>query len=466
MKRSKMLMGIICLAVATWGCKKAADLQQSTSGGAPTVLKVNTTPHNVQVSKVAGVWQMQVDGSPFFIKGADASNKLYNSYWYNIGSYGANSIRVYSVDAHTQTILDSAQAVGLTVTLCLYAKHETDGFDYNDTAAVNQQLRDFKGWVDTYRNHPALLMWAIGNELNSGYSNLKCWDAVNAISQMIHTEDPNHPTSTILSGSSVTTINNVATRAPDLDMIGINAYGALSLVNAHIASSTLNKPYYIGEYGPRGTWELPDSSKTTFTSPAARTLIEESSTSKANDYKSGWGAYIKGEQNNGCLGGYAFILGYQTQGAVAMWYGMRTREHRAFGALEALQFEWTGSFPANRAPQLSGDLSHQIVVTGRSNHKDVELFSGNTYTATLQKASDPDSDPITYEWTVVAEGTQINQNLSVSGTFPGLSGVILSQSGNTVSFKAPATLGTYRIYGFVKDDHNHIASACLPFQVK
>lgn len=469
MKKVTLLITVLYASIMFFSCKKIdRGLQQSTDGST-TKLKVLTDPvRDVHIVNQSGVWKMLVDGSPFFIQGADVSNKLSNSYWSNIASYGANSIRVYSVDANTQTILDDAQALGLTVTLCLYAKHESDGFDYSDTAAVNQQLRDFKVWVDTYRNHPALLMWAIGNELNSGYSNLNCWNAINAISQMIHTEDPHHPTSTILSGSSGATLNSVALRAPDLDLIGINAYGALSLVNSHIATSTFTKPYYIGEYGPRGTWELPDSSKTTFTSPVVRTLIEESSTAKANDYKDGWKYYIKGEQTNRCVGGYAFILGYQTHGEVPMWYGMVTRENRSFGALDALQWEWKGYFPTNRAPQLLGDLNHQIVITGRSNHKDVELFAGNTYTGTLLKVSDPESDPLTYEWTVVAEGHPIDQNLSNPGTYPDptYASAIISQTGNTVTIKAPATHGTYRLYGFVKDNHNHIASACLPFQVK
>lgn len=418
---------------------------------------ITDPPRHVQIVNQSGTWKMLVNGSSYFIKGVAASNKLPNKYWYTLGLYGGNSIRIYSVDAGTQDLLDSAHNKGLAVMLCLYAKHEADGFDYNDTAAVNQQLLDFKYWVQQYRDHPALLMWAIGNELNSGYSNPKCWNAVNAISEMIHVEDTNHPTSTILAGSSITVLNEVASRAPDLDCVGINSYRALSYVHNNVLNSNVNKPYYIGEFGPTGTWESSDT--TSF-----GTLHELSSTSKANDYKSKWGAYIKPREGHACLGGYAFVMGYQRHGAVPMWYGMRSRENKAFAAPEALQYQWLGTFPSNRAPQISGARNH-ITLGGQTEDDNVTLTAGQNYAGSLP-ATDPEGDPLTYEWTVVKEGTAISQNFSIAGTYPGIANTVTYNSAtNTVTVTAPATSGKYRLYGFVKDDHNHIASACLPFRV-
>ncbi|MBZ4190171.1 glycoside hydrolase family 2 TIM barrel-domain containing protein [Niabella beijingensis] len=459
MKKGNAIITASLATLFLFACQKKNVLvdPKDTALSMPAAGSLANVPRNVQIVNQSGTWKMLVDGSSYFIKGAAVSNKLPNRYWFNINAYGANSIRQYSVDADTQGLLDSAQLKGLTVILCLYAKHESDGFDYNDTAAVNLQLQDFKYWVQQYRNHPALLMWAIGNELNSGYSNLKCWDAVDAISRMIHAEDPNHPTSTILSGSSITTLNNVALRAPDLDCVGINAYSALGNVHNNVLTSNINKPYYIGEFGPAGTWESHDT--TSF-----GTLHEKSSTSKANDYKSKWGAYIDVNMGHACLGGYAFVLGYQRQGAVPMWYGMRSRENRAFGALEALQYQWTGAFPSNRAPQIAGSRNH-ITLGGKTEDDNVTLTAGQNYTGNMI-ATDPEGDPIAYEWTVVKEKAAINPDLSVPGTYPGLPGTVsYNPATNTVTVTAPATAGKYRLYGFAKDDHNHIASACLPFRL-
>ena len=460
MKTPTLLFLSILISGAFYACKDPETLLNpdvSVTNASKIAQTLTDPPRNVQIVNQSGTWKMLVDGSSYFIKGLAASNKLPNKYWFPISTYGGNSIRQYSVDGSTQSLLDSAHLRGITVVLCLYAKHEADGFDYNDTAAVNQQLQDFKYWVQQYKDHPALLMWAIGNELNSGYSNLKCWNAVNDISVMIHNEDPNHPTSTILAGSSTTVLNAVASRAPDLDCVGINAYGALSLVHDKVLISNINKPYYIGEFGPRGTWESTDT--TSF-----GTLHELSSTSKANDYKSKWGAYIKANEGHACLGGYAFVMGYQKHGAVPMWYGMRSRMNRAFGALEGLQYQWTGTFPSNRAPQIAGSRNH-IILGGLTEDDNVTLTAGQNYTGSLA-ATDPEGDPITYEWTVVAEGTQISQNFLISGTYPGIANTVTyNPATNSVTVKAPSSPGKYRLYGFVKDDHNHIACACLPFRV-
>ncbi len=66
---------------------------------------------------------------------------------------------------------------------------ERHGFNYDDTAAVKKQLEELGAEVLKYRNHPALLAWGIGNELNLQYKNPKVWDAVNDVSKMIHELD-------------------------------------------------------------------------------------------------------------------------------------------------------------------------------------------------------------------------------------------------------------------------------------
>ena len=70
------------------------------------------------------------------------------------------------------------------------------------TIAVKEQFERIKKEVLTLKDHPALLIWAIGNELNLRHTNPKVWDAVNDISKMIHEVDPNHLTTTTLAGIS------------------------------------------------------------------------------------------------------------------------------------------------------------------------------------------------------------------------------------------------------------------------
>jgi len=66
-----------------------------------------------------------------------------------------------------------------------------------------------KAAVERFKDHPALLVWSIGNEAEASYTNLKLWDAINDIAKMIHETDPNHPTTTTLASSNVNHIKNI-----------------------------------------------------------------------------------------------------------------------------------------------------------------------------------------------------------------------------------------------------------------
>ena len=84
--------------------------------------------------------------------------------------------------------------------LGLYLRPERTGMNYNDVHAVEGQLAELKQEVLKYKDHPALLLWGIGNELDLKYTNTRVWDAVEELAKFIHDVDPNHPTSTVLAG--------------------------------------------------------------------------------------------------------------------------------------------------------------------------------------------------------------------------------------------------------------------------
>ena len=127
-----------------------------------------------------------------------------------LAAHGANSFRTWRTDNGQQSgqeVLDAAHAHGLMVTMGLEIARERAGegrgvfgFDYDDPEAVTAQLERVRAEVMAYKDHPALLMWGIGNELNLGAENPAVWDAVNGISEMIHEVDGNHPTTTMLAG--------------------------------------------------------------------------------------------------------------------------------------------------------------------------------------------------------------------------------------------------------------------------
>ena len=107
--------------------------------------------------------------------------------------------------------------------------------------------------VKKYKDHPALLMWSIGNEVDLFYSNTKVWDVAD-IAAMIHEVDPNHPTNTVTAGLDPKDVL-IMNRAPDIDIYGINTYG-MSIIRENIRAAGWDKPYIISEWGPNGHWEV------------------------------------------------------------------------------------------------------------------------------------------------------------------------------------------------------------------
>ena len=137
-----------------------------------------------QVSKVevttnaSGNYELQRNGVPYYIKGAGAKD-----HFDLLVKSGANSIRVWSTN--NKAFLDSAHHHGLTVTLGLHVRPERSGMDYNDEYAVKGQIEYLKNEVLKYKDHPALLVWGIGNEVDLKYSNFKVWETIEIIAKFI-----------------------------------------------------------------------------------------------------------------------------------------------------------------------------------------------------------------------------------------------------------------------------------------
>lgn len=104
---------------------------------------------------------------------------------------GINTIRVYS-PIDDKTVLDEIASAGIRVII---------GFGYNQEGYFDILSGSFINYVNTYKNHPAILFWELGNEYNyhpewfSG--EIANWyHAMNAAADLIHQNDKNHPVAT------------------------------------------------------------------------------------------------------------------------------------------------------------------------------------------------------------------------------------------------------------------------------
>jgi hypothetical protein len=406
-------------------------------------LTVVAQPVKVKVVSKGGGYTLTRAGKPYFVKGAGGTN-----YAERLANYGGNSMRTWDSRNGGQ-VLDKAQQLGLTVTMGLNVARERHGFNYDDTAAVRRQLDRLRAEVIKYRSHPALLAWGIGNELNLDYKNPKVWDAVNNIAKMIHQEDPNHPATTMLAGVNKKEVDYIKARCPQLDLLSVQVYGGLAKVPQQIRAAGWNGPYIVTEWGPTGHWEGPQT--------PWKASVEETSSQKAAVYKSRYEASVKQDKN--CLGSYVFLWG-QKQERTPTWYGLFTEAGEENEVVDVMQYLWTGSWPKNRAPHLDSVLLDKKHVLDF-----IYLQPGKNYQADVF-VKDPDKDELTTRWELLPESTDLKQGGDRESRPLPIAGAVVSSDTQKALIRAPDKEGAYRLFLYVTDGHNNVATANIPFYVK
>ena len=396
----------------------------------------------VEIKKTASGYTFIRNGRPYFIKGAGGTERTEE-----IKLAGGNSFRTWST-GNGAAHLDRAEKLGLTVTMGLNVARERHSFNYDDVNAVKKQLEQLRKEVQKYKNHPALLAWGIGNELNLDYTNPKVWDAVNDIAKMIHEEDPNHPATTMLAGINQKEIDHIKAKAPALDFISVQVYGDLAKVPEKLRSTGWNGPYLVTEWGPTGHWEC---AKTPWGAP-----VEETSTEKAEVYKTRYEASILKDKN--CLGSYVFLWG-QKQERTPTWYGLFTEEGETTAVMEVMQYEWSGRWPQNRAPVITA-----LTIDGKKAGKSIYLNPEEKYLVVLA-ASDPDNDKLTARWELLPEATDLGQGGDKESRPVPLPNMVTATSLSNAMLTVPTKLGAYRLFVYVSDGNKHVATANIPFMV-
>lgn len=400
-------------------------------------------PVKVEVKEVNGKWSFYRDGKPYEVKGAGGNDHLRT-----LVEIGGNCIRTWSTD-NALEILDAAQAKGLTVMMGLWAQHERHGFDYDDPVKVKAQLDAFRSEVMAIKDHPALLMWGVGNEVDLFYTNTNVWYAIEDIAKMIHEVDPNHPTCTVTAGLDKEEVRLIKERAPSIDVYGINTYGDLGNIKKNIRDYGWTGPYVISEWGPNGHWEV---AKTEWNVP-----IEQSSHEKAIVYEERYRDYIVGDADH-CIGSFIFLWG-QKQETTATWYGLFSERGETSEVLDRIQNLWTGKAATNKAPILDS-----CKLNGGTKSENVKVVAGDKMEVVL-KVSDPENDRLVVNWLIVPESTDIKSGGDAESAPLPVKRKVTKGSKDAVSIYAPSEDGGYRLFVFVYDGHGHYAYDNIPFWV-
>ena len=422
-----------CLLVLSW---LTGRLELAT----PANAQEKNAPIKVELRQSNGRWQLFRAGAPYYIRGAGGPGSLEM-----LAACGANSNRTWGADEEIRQQLDEAHQRGLSVAVGIWLEHTSPKFDYNNFENVAAQVDNVLAAVRRFKDHPAVLLWGIGNEMEGAAGdNPAVWSHVEHLARLIQDEDPNHPTMSVIAEMGGKKIEAIHKLCPSLDIVGINSYGGASSLPARYRQSGGTKPYIVTEFGPVGTWEVPKNS--------FGAISEPTSTEKAVVYRNVY-QKIAADQEL-CLGSYAFLWGQKQEGT-ATWFGLLLPNGNKTSPVDVLVEAWSGKPPVNRCPIIES-LS---IVTGQP------IVAPGAKLELLLKTRDPENDRLTVHWTMLAEANSYVTGGSFQET-PELFAnrfVPADQPQTTVSL--PEQPGLYRIYVTVDDGNQASAVANLVVQV-
>jgi len=415
------------------------------SSGAPGKME---GPVKVEIVRTDAGYVLLRGGAPYAVRGAGmAVDDLAR-----FASHGGNSIRNWTTDNRVQDVmelLDQAQSHGVTVALGLPMRPQRHGFDYDDAAAVAAQRESFRDDIIRYRDHPALLAWIVGNELNHSYTNPRVFDAVEDVTRMIKELDPNHPVTTALAGFYPQVVAEAQARAPSLDFLSFQNYGSLFGLPTKMAAAGFTSPFMVTEWGTIGYWEM---EKTAWGAP-----VELTSSEKAD-------VFLRAQREvfsvlaGRLLGSYVFFWG-QKQERTPTWFGLLLETGEETEAADVMQRVWTGEWPANRSPRVSS-----LHLDGKGSRQSVTLVAGRTYEAAFDVV-DPEGDPLRFRWEVKPESDVTQAGGDHEAHIPGIEGLLRDPRAarTAITVKEP---GRYRLFAYAFDDRGHAAHANIPFLVE
>ena len=419
--------------------------------------KSEIVTNKVEIRQTDGQYDFYINDTLFEIKGAGLDFNSGQNFK-ALAAAGGNTFRTWSTD-HAPMELDSAIKYNLKIAMGIDMGKELHHFDYNDTESVSQQFETIKKDILKYKDHPSLLCWVVGNELNLlikedgslGIVNPKVYDALADIVDYIHEVDSSHPvTTTFAAGARGDHIQAALERCPNLDFLSYQVYSGLSTLPQQEMANKLDIPYLVTEFGPKGHWEMP--------STTWGREIEENSSQKADGLRDRIQKGLASDTTGRNMGGFAFIWG-QKQERTPTWYGIFNKDGRATAVLDELTLFWRGSYPNNRAPAITSMTLDQKVSTDNVSLKPNQIYSSQV------NAFDHEGDTLIYEWRLMKEVNTRSQGGAFEVEPEYLKLELISNENGKIQFRTPVEKGEYRIFCYIYDA-TKVANANIPFNVR
>lgn len=422
-------------------------------------------PVKVNITKVEGQYQLNVNDKPYVVKGAG----LHYPDGHNFKALkqaGGNAFRTWTTQ-YADIELAKAEELGLMVLLGIDLHKELHGFDYNDALAVEKQFDRVKQQILKYKDHPNVLGWVVANEPNLLFKadgsldmvNPKVYQAISDIIDFIHQVDPSHPVTYSFAGVVPEHINAALEFTPQVDFISVQVYGDLVDLQQRIEQLNIDKPFMVTEFGPLGHWERP-------TTDWGRE-IEEPSGVKARTFAHRIQQGIANNTSGKLIGHFAFEWG-QKQERTPTWYGMFNEDGKATAQIDELTKFWTGHYPANRAVLIESMLLNNL-------HAETSVKVMPKSTAQIRVTfQEPNVDAVNVRWQLLAEVAERSQGGALELKPEALDfhlkrERLTSASKNekilTADFDVPSESGEYRLFVYIDDGKGKVGNANFPFYV-
>ncbi|WP_455432451.1 discoidin domain-containing protein [Streptomyces leeuwenhoekii] len=392
----------------------------------------------VRVTGSQGNWQLTVGGRPYTVKGVTWGPAIADAarYMPDVKSLGVNTIRTWGTDGGTKPLLDAAAAHGIRVVNGFWLQPgggPGSGGCVNyvtDTAYKTNMLDEFAQWVETYKSHPATLMWNVGNESVLGLQN--CYSGaeleaqrnaytsfVNDVAKKIHTIDPDHPVTSTDAWTGAWPYYQ--RNAPDLDLYSMNSYGDICGVRQDWEEGGYTKPYIITETGPAGEWEVPDD--------ANGVPDEPTDVQKAEGYTRAWNCVTA--HQGVALGATVFHYGVEHDFG-GVWLNLVPDGLKRL-SYYALKKAYTGSTAGDNTPPVISDMT--VTPSGAAP-------AGGEFTVRAD-VRDPDGDPVTTKIYLSGNYASGDKRL-VEASYRSL-------GNGAFAVTAPEKLGVWKVYVQAED---------------
>jgi hypothetical protein len=267
---------------------------------------------------------------------------------------------------------------------------------------------------------------------------------------MIKKEDPLHPVATVTAGIREELVQAITTRAPAIDIIGVNQYHEdLYFLPESVRKAGWGKPYIVTEFGPPGPWMVKKTSWGAWHEPLPEV--------KVRSYKNAYKAM--NSDTTQCIGSYAFLWGWKWEKTWS-WFNLFTHNGRETASLDAVEYGWTNIWPKNRSP-----VAGEILINGKKADEEFIFKTGKSYTAKVD-VWDKENDKIFYEWIVYTESQSKARGGDPENPEVTLEGITGSVEGNSVILNMPDSTGAYRLYVLAYDQNKRLSISNYPFFVE